>query len=347
MTRFRSEVEQMPAALLRLAAWYAGEGSGLLKDMGARLRGARNVVWSGMGTSCFAPEAVFPRLRAAGLACTAMDAGELLHFGGEPGPREIAVLISQSGESVEVLRLIEEGRVRPGFIALTNDTGSTLARAAGLVLPLLAGDEASISNKTYSNTLGLLHLVAAAVDGTGALAEAQEELRRSAEALGRPVAVDAAASCLAPATGVAFVGRGLAYVTARQCALTFMEGVRCLAAAFTGGGFNHGPFESVQDGFRLVIFQPDGHTRALGESLAGRAAARGAGVVLVSAGTPPRIDGVRVLSVPDIAGGVSDPEALFPLLASRLQNVLLETVAAARGHEAGVFRYGAKVTTHE
>jgi glucosamine--fructose-6-phosphate aminotransferase (isomerizing) len=347
MTRFRSEVEQMPAALLRLAAWYGGEGSGLLLDMGRRLRGARNVVWSGMGTSWFTPEAVFPRLRAAGLACTALDAGELLHFGGVPGPQEIAVLTSQSGESVEVLRLIEEGRVRPGFIAVTNDTGSTLARKAGLVLPLHAGEEASISNKTYSNTLGLLHLAAAAVEGTGALTAALDDLRGAADALGRPVDAEEAAACLAPATGVAFVGRGPAYVTARQCALTFMEGVRCLASAFTGGGFNHGPFESVQDGFRLVIFQPDGRTRALTEALAGRAAARGAGVVLVTAGTAPRIDGVRVLAVPGLAGNGTDPDALFPLLASRVQNVLLEAVAAARGHEAGIFRYGAKVTTHE
>jgi glutamine---fructose-6-phosphate transaminase (isomerizing) len=341
MTPFRSEVDEMPAALARAAAWYRGEGRAALRELSARAAGATEAVFTGMGTSCFAPESEFPRLARAGLLCRAVDAGEWLHAETSLPCRGLTVLTSQSGESVELVRLVEHGLVPKGYVAITNDPSSTLARAAGLVLPLHAGAERSISNKTYANTLAVLSLLAAAVEGSSAVDAALDDLARAADALTSAPDVGAAARLLAAGTGIAFVGRGAAFVTARQCALTFMEGARLLSAAFAGGAFNHGPFETVDASFRLVIFQAHAATRALAEGLAARAAALGAGVVLV--GTPPLSapSGVRTLPVP------AGPEALFPLLVSRVQNLLLASVADARGHEAGIFRYGSKVTTHE
>ena len=45
-----------------------------------------------------------------------------------------------------------------------------------MVLPLAAGHETAISTKTYVNTLAVLHLMAAALDGAAAIAAALAEL---------------------------------------------------------------------------------------------------------------------------------------------------------------------------
>ena len=58
------------------------------------------------------------------------------------------------------------------------------------------------------------------------------------------------------------------------------------------------------------------------------------------------LPGVHQVEVPRLARA-ENAEELFPLLLCRVQNLLLHHVAAARGHEAGIFRYGEKVTVHE
>jgi glucosamine--fructose-6-phosphate aminotransferase (isomerizing) len=278
-----------------------------------------------------------------------VDAGEWLHFGQGTPSHPLAVLTSQSGESVEVRRLVEDGRVGAEYIAITNDRESFLARHARLALPLLAGPEASISTKTYANTLAVSYLLAAAVEGEESISRMTHELLAVAEAL-QTADLDAiarAAERVAPASGTAFVGRGPGYVAARQCALTFMEGTRRLAAGFTGGAFNHGPAELLQQGFSLVVLQDAGAGRALSASLASRAAALGAEVVLLAAEPAETLPGVLTVEVPGITATPREQEELFPLLACRVQNILLHDVAARRGHQAGVFRNGTKVTTRE
>jgi len=70
-------------------------------------------------------------------------------------------LISQSGESAETKKaaLALAGKGSPPVVVV-NDEASSMARAASLVLPMKAGAEKSISNKTYLNTLGVMHLLA-------------------------------------------------------------------------------------------------------------------------------------------------------------------------------------------
>jgi glutamine---fructose-6-phosphate transaminase (isomerizing) len=348
MTRFQEEIQQMPDVVERLVSFYQGEGLERLRAFRGCAAG-RHVLFSGMGTSRFAPEVIFPRLAELGMSCASVDAGEWLHYGtSRPGAEDLVVLTSQSGESVEVKALVAQAKVRPGFVAITNDESSTLGRHAGLALPLLAGEETSISTKTYANSLALLHLLAAVMEGDGAMEAAFDELHRAADAL-RAVeeeALIAAAETLGRAPAIGFVGRGPAYVTARQCALTFMEGVRCPSMAFSGGAFNHGPAEVIDRGFRLVVFQPEGRCTRLAGSLAARAAHAGADVILVSDAPDRSAYGVRLLTVPGI-GEAGGSEALFPLRACRTQNLLLHFTAAARGHEAGIFRYGSKITSRE
>jgi fructoselysine-6-P-deglycase FrlB-like protein len=124
-----------------------------------------------------------------------------------------------------------------------------------------------------------------------------------------------------------------------------MEGTKRIAAAFTGGAFNHGPAECLEKDFRLVVIGPGDSCRELTDALAARAADLGARVVLMSDTPGPHLSGVVRVEVP--VGPVPRDASLFALRASRVQNLLLHEVAARQGHEAGVFRHGSKVTAHE
>src|SRR5207249_648671 len=74
--------------------------------------------------------------------------------------------ISQSGESPDVVAVVEEARRQGSLtIAITNVAESRLARAAELVLPLEAGEEVSVpASKTYTASLVALALISQALD---------------------------------------------------------------------------------------------------------------------------------------------------------------------------------------
>ena len=55
------------------------------------------------------------------------------------------VLISQSGESPEMLRLVD--RLSGEIVAITNEPRSSLGRRATVTLPLLAGKEEGVTNQ--------------------------------------------------------------------------------------------------------------------------------------------------------------------------------------------------------
>jgi glucosamine--fructose-6-phosphate aminotransferase (isomerizing) len=346
---FLSELEQMPAALTSLIDFYREDGYDRLFAWRSLTEGKTEIIFSGMGTSNFSPMTIIPRLNAQELSCRFVDAGEWLHYGGvEPlNRRGLLVVISQSGESVELKELLTARKMKPGFVAITNDPDSTLARGAARVFPLCAGEEHTITTKTYSNTLALLHLLAGVLTGRKGFETAIEELDACVRCLREvdEARIEEAAKTLMPGDSIACIGRGPSYVSAQQCALTFGEGAKCLAAAYTGGAFNHGPFECAGPEMGMIIFQPAGRTSVLMQRLASRAQSVGAKVVVLADESEAMQAGVNTIPIRQINSTSS--EQLFPLLASRSHNLLLYYVAKMRGIEAGRFRYGNKITSEE
>lgn len=341
MTAFQQEIEEHPDALRALVACYRGDGMRLLLEWAARAREAGRVIFTGMGTSEFTPEMVLAALAQRGVDATTLDAGELLHY---PRPLPgLAVLISQSGESVETRLLLERIAPPHGVLAVTNNLESTIARAAALALPLHAGAESAISTKSYVNTLAVLHLMAAALAGEHEVLRALDDLTVLA---GVMLEVDRAAVTRAAELlrggAIQFISRGPALVAAKQAALTFMEGTHSVCAALTGGAFRHGPYELIGPGHCAVFFVPSGATYPLLTAMARETAGLGSAVVVIT-DTPFDLPDPRhvLLRVP------SRGEALFPLAAAVTQELLLDAVATQRGVQAGIFHRGGKVTTRE
>ena len=123
---------------------------------------------------------------------------------------------------------------------------------------MLAGDEKSISNKTYLNTLAVLHLMAGGA--TGDLLRVADAMRTGLD----EAAVVRAAEHLMPGGSIHFVGRGPALCSANQLALTFMEGG---AVPWPGVQpvvrFRHGPYEVLGREHRGVVLAPAGRTHEL------------------------------------------------------------------------------------
>ncbi len=339
---FLQEVCEQPEALGNLGARYRGADGALLQCWADRARKAGRVVFSGMGTSQFAPEMVLTALALQGVDASAVDAGELLHY-----PRPIPgmlTLVSQSGESVETRELASQCRPGGGLAAIVNNTSSSVAQAADVVLPMCAGREAAISTKTYVNTLAVLYLLARALSGAGAVEEVLQDLDGLAGVMPEcdRAGIQRAGALLSDASALHFISRGPAMVAARQAALTFMEGTRLSAVAFTGGSFRHGPFELVDADHRCVFFIPGGPTCQLLTEMAQEVAEKGSCVTAITDQNVALPESTCcVLKVPSFG------EDLFALSAATTQALLLDAVARKRGLQAGEFRHGQKVTTRE
>jgi glucosamine--fructose-6-phosphate aminotransferase (isomerizing) len=126
-----------------------------------------------------------------------------------------------------------------------------------------------------------------------------------------------------------------------------MEGVKRPAAAFAGGAFRHGPFEGVGPGLALVVFDASPRTSPLVEGLALDAAGRGSPVVLMDGVGSKALEAISTVRLPRLGAEDDDSLGLFPVLAARSHNLLLYALASRLGVEAGVFRYGGKITSKE
>lgn len=325
-SRFHNELIDQPAALQRLIDAYTG-AAGESTWTGLPAPGDRPVL-VGMGASYHSALIGAHWLAERGVAATASEAAELLYARGQALTTSTALIyISQSGASGEIAPLLDRLPAGVPVIAVTNDEQSPLAQRAGFVLPLLAGVEDTVASKTYANTLALLWLLAArwASDMQAEAALAAAHRRQAALlAAGRATAqwwMDR----LGSVRTLVFLGAGAQAITARQCAMTFMEWTKQPALSATLGAFRHGPLEVVEPGVGAVLFAPPNPARAatlrLGEELAGY----GASVVLVECGQARALD-----EAPEA------PPQLDPALAPLVDVVPVQLFVEALAREWGL-----------
>jgi glucosamine--fructose-6-phosphate aminotransferase (isomerizing) len=245
--------------------------------------------------------------------------------------------ISQSGASPDLVASAEAARKAGAFvIALVNAEGSPLAQAADLSIPLCAGSETSVAaTKSYIASLAaLVHLVGHWVGDDGMLAA----LELAPVSLDRAWGLDwnAAAAALQPVTGLYVVGRGLGLGVAQEAALKLKETCGLHAEAFSAAELRHGPMALVGEGFPVLLFAQGDEAREGVEALAAELAARGATVMLASAGS--RV--ANVLSLDMIPAHPAIEAMLFIQSFYRVANAL----SIARGRDPDSPPHLSKVT---
>jgi glucosamine--fructose-6-phosphate aminotransferase (isomerizing) len=256
----------------------------------------------------------------------------------------LVIGISQSGQSPDIVSVIEEGR-RQGVptIAITNDLQSPLAQAAEYQIGLGVGKEYSIAaTKTYTAQLTALALLALSLKGTPIQLEPLQVLPEVLErALSAEPQAQAAAASLALAEHTVFIGRGFNYSTAWEISLKCKELANMQAEPYSSADFLHGPIAMVEAGFPVNLISMGTTFRdelnSLGETL------HELGARLITIGDSAldgHIDG-RDFFIP-VPSGL--PEWLSPIAASLPGQLLAYHLAIARGFDPDQPRITHKVT---
>ncbi len=173
----------------------------------------------------------------------------------------LVVGVSQSGQSPDIVAVIEEGK-RQGrpTLAITNDGNSPLAAAADHVIELHAGAERSVAaTKTYTAQLAVMALLAAAFSGDG-LDDLMRAPEAVAETLNGASAIAARAERYRYMTQCVVVGRGYNLASAIELSLKIKELTYAMTTSYSSADFRHGPIATVGDGLPVILIMPSGAT---------------------------------------------------------------------------------------
>jgi len=306
-----------------------------LDRFAAEVAASGELLVTGMGASLHAGLVLAALLRGRGVRAWALPASELLHYGEATEVRPTLV-ISQSGASVEVERLLE--RRGGGLHGLTLDPASPLGRASAGVVP--GGPErAYAATRSFTTTLaallGLAHRLGVPVR--------LEQLAGSLAAVpAEPAGLSAAAGALARAGTVFVTGRGPLQALAEYVALLMMELARLPCAPLEAAQFRHGPREAAGQALAVVALAAAGGTGGLVRRFAGEIHGAGSPTVLLDAGGAETAgDGPIVVRLAE----ADEIGALLPLAMAAQR--LAVRLAQARGVTPGVPLRSEKVTREE
>lgn len=298
----------------------------------------RRIILTGMGSSYFTLLPLYQRLLEAGLATWLFETSELIYARAILAPDTLIITASQSGASVETVRLLD--KIGSGYqvIGLTNTPGSPLAQRASFTVLTLAGEEATVSCKTYLTSLAAqCWLGDQLIQGQNEFSGFQglpEQVQAYLDGWQGHVAELKLA--LAGVEQVYLAGRGISIASAGTGGLILKESVHVASEGMSSAAFRHGPFEMVRPQTFVVIFAGCGETVALNRKLYSDVAGAGGRAALVEAGA-----GSGAFGLPPC------PEAALPILEILPVQMMTLALAELRHLTAGSFSLASKVTTTE
>jgi glutamine---fructose-6-phosphate transaminase (isomerizing) len=170
----------------------------------------------------------------------------------------LVVGISQSGESPDIVSVLDEGREqRRPTVAITNEPDSPLADAADVVIDLHAGEERAVAaTKTYTAQLAVVALISEAMAGETGTLDVLPSLVE--HALAQEVRATEAAAAHAGIEVCAVLGRGFNQATAFEWALKLQELTQVVAQPFSTADFLHGPIAVLEPGYPVLAIAARG-----------------------------------------------------------------------------------------
>jgi glucosamine--fructose-6-phosphate aminotransferase (isomerizing) len=346
---FITEISGQPDAIRRAATGLVEQRSAL--ERSAAVGPGRTLVFTGMGSSYDACYPAVTALAAVGVPALHVDASELLHFRRNllPGAG-LLVTVSQSGESAEVVRLIEglaEDDRAPLVLGVTNGTDNSLALLADVVLDTRAGEEVGPSTMTFAAALVVVAAVGRVLRGEQP-ADVIDRIGRGSESaatslenlLSQASLADELASWLGDRATSVILGRGPARAAAEMGALTLKEAVGMPIESLQTAQFRHGPLELAGPDLAALVIATEPETRDLDVGLTGELVALGASaLVVVEGGDTP--EGVLRIDIGD------QDRLLAPAVSILPAQLLAWKLAVQRGRPPGSYVRASKVTTRE
>jgi len=319
------------------------EVSKTLHQLVARLQKGRfkTVVLTGMGSSFHALHPLNIELINHGFTAMMVETSELVHYKSRLfAPETLIAAVSQSGQSAEVVRLLEINRGKSSVIAITNTLDSPLAKHADAAILTRAGNEFSVSCKTYLTALMALTWLGDVICERD-LKRARQELKAAGPAVEDYLAywkrhVQDLAQLLEGIRHLFLVGRGASLAAVGTGALIVKESDHFHAEGMSSAAFRHGPFEMLSDETFVLVFAGANKTRDLNQRLFEDLREQQGRAELVDEGAAP-----PPFALPSV------PRSIHPILEILPVQMITLALAAQTGREPGQFELATKVTTRE
>jgi glucosamine--fructose-6-phosphate aminotransferase (isomerizing) len=283
-------------------------------------------------------------------------ASEFRYRGAPLEPGDLAIFISQSGETADTLATLRYAREhKQHILSVVNVTTSTIARESDVVMPTLAGPEIGVaSTKAFTCQLAVLACLAlAAGRARGEISDSDEQKlvhaliqtpRHMAEALALEPQIEKLALDLAKVHDVLYLGRGTSFPIALEGALKLKEISYIHAEGYAAGELKHGPIALIDETMPVIVIAP--HDRVFEKTVSNmqEVAARGGKIILV---TDPKgakeatIESLETIILPEMASTVT------PLVYAIPVQLIAYHTAAAIGTDVDQPRNLAKSVTVE
>jgi glutamine---fructose-6-phosphate transaminase (isomerizing) len=210
------------------------------------------------------------------------------------GPGNLAIFVSQSGETADTLASLRYARAhKQHVLSVVNVPTSSIARESDIVVPTLAGPEIGVaSTKAFTCQLAALAALAiAAGRARGVLSEADEKTlvhaliempRHLNEALALEPQIEQLARDLAKSRDVLYLGRGTSYPLALEGALKLKEISYIHAEGYAAGELKHGPIALIDENMPVIVIAP--HDKVFEKTVSNmqEVAARGGRLILMT-----------------------------------------------------------------
>ena len=180
------------------------------------------------------------------------------------GKDDLAIIISQSGETADTLAAMKEAKEKGAkILGIVNVVGSTIANTADSVIYTWAGPEIAVATtKAYSTQLSVIYLIAAYfADILGTISKEEYHLlvrdilrlpELVAEVISKKEKVQYLASKFFNCHSIFFIGRNLDYAVSLEGSLKLKEISYIHSEAYAAGELKHGTISLVEDGTLVV-----------------------------------------------------------------------------------------------
>jgi glucosamine--fructose-6-phosphate aminotransferase (isomerizing) len=275
------------------------------------------------------------------------------------GPRTLAVVITQSGETADTLAALREAK-RDGArsIAICNVVGSMATRETEGTVYTHAGPEIGVaSTKAFTSQLVALYLLALRLgQARGALSLEASKPHLDAllqlpllleQTLKVAPEIDEAAARFHARTDFLYLGRGINYPIALEGALKLKEISYIHAEGYPAGEMKHGPIALIDEQMPVVAIAPRDHVF---EKMIGNmqeVKARGGSVVALTTRGDTKLGAILDPKVDVIIEVPHAPELLTPILMVVPLQMLAYNIAVRRGCDVDQPRNLAKSVTVE
>lgn len=350
------EIFEQPEVAARIDAAYH-DGSLMNELLSIDFSRVRRINFVACGTSYYAAAVARHWMQQhAGIECAVHVASEYRY---EPLPQfysgEVAVLISQSGETADTLAVMERlMAMGMPVIGVVNDRNSTLAREADMMLPLMAGPEIGVaSTKAFTAQLMVLahlavHSTSKRLGATVSTGRMRDQLasvpKLISKALMSEEAVVETANRISQARSALFVGRGPFHALACEGALKLKETSYIHAEGFAAGELKHGPLALIDEEMPVFALAGDRDMLPKLASNIREIAARNGRIHVIG-------DRDAILSMKEVATGAitlpSAPDLIRPIISAVPLQLLSYHTAVQRGLNVDRPRNLAKSVTVE